>query len=109
MRAGGDAGVDEGGLGGVGAVFAEGEVVLGGAAVVAVAADEDADVGVRDEEGGGLGGGGLGVGAEVEAVVVEEDVLDVLVEGGVGAHVAAVARRWLVGACDRWGRWGRGR
>ncbi len=31
---GGDAGVDEGGLGGVGAVFAEGEVVLGGAALV---------------------------------------------------------------------------
>ena len=105
MRAGGDAGVDEGGLGGVGAVFAEGEVVLGRAAIVAVAADDDLDVGVGDEEGCGFGGGGLGVGAELVGVVVEVDVLDVGVEDLV-VDVAAVRR-----CCRPWlrGRWGRGR
>ena len=41
-------------LGGVGAVFAEGEVVLSGAAIVAVAADDDLDGLVRSEIGGGL-------------------------------------------------------
>ena len=51
---GGDAGVDQRGLGGVGAVLAEGEVVLGRAAVVAVAADDDLDGGMRVEVGGGL-------------------------------------------------------
>ena len=85
---GGDAGSDEGGFGGVGSVFAEGEVVLGGAALVAVAADEDADGGVGLEEGGGGVGGVLGVGPEVDGVVVEEDVLDGGVEGLVGDGAA---------------------
>ena len=49
--AGGDAGVDQRGLGGVGAILAQGQVVFGGAAVVAVAADDDADVGMRDQVG----------------------------------------------------------
>ena len=76
--------------GGVGAVLAESQVVLGRSAIVAVAADDDLDGGMRVEVGGGLRDGGLGVGAEVVAVVVEEDVLDVLVEDGVAAHVAVL-------------------
>ena len=62
-------------LGGVGAVFAESEVVLGRSAIVAVAADDDFDGGVGAEIAGGLGDGGSGVGTEIVAVVVEEDVL----------------------------------
>ena len=56
---GGDAGFDQRGLGGVGAILAQREVVLGGAAVVAVAADDDADVRVGDKVGCGLGRRGL--------------------------------------------------
>ena len=77
----GDAGVHEGGAGGVGAVFTEGEVVLGRAALVAVASDEDFEVGVLNEVGGGLGYGGLAGGVDVEGVVAEEDVLNGGVEG----------------------------
>ena len=90
--AGVDAGSDEGLLGGVGAVFAEGDVVLGGAAVVAVAGDEHLDVLVRIQIGGGGGDGGLVGGTDVVAVVVEEEILDCGVEGGVGAGVGCGLR-----------------
>ncbi len=82
---GADAGGDEGLLGGVGAVFAEGDVVLGGAAVVAVAGDEDLDVWVCVQVGRGRGDGAFVRLADVVAVVVEEDILDGGVEGGVSA------------------------
>ena len=80
-----DAGGDDGLLGGVGAIFAEGDVVLGGAAVVAVAGDEDFDVLMRVEIGGGGGDGWLVGGTDVVAVVVEEEILDCGVEGSVGS------------------------
>src|SRR6185312_515975 len=63
--AGGDACVDQCGACCVGTVFAKGEVVLGRAAAVAVAADDDLDGGVRVEVSGSLGDGSLGVGTEI--------------------------------------------
>src|SRR6202020_1856281 len=54
---------------------------------VAVAADHHFDSRVRIEIAGGLANGGGCVRAKFVAVVVEEDVLDVLVEGGFAAHV----------------------
>ena len=88
----GDASADQCGAGGVGAVFAEGDVVLGRATIIAVAADEYLDGGMRGEVASGGDRGCLSVGAEVEAVVVEEDVPDVFLELGVGAHVARFGR-----------------
>src|SRR6185437_8201977 len=51
-------------------------------------ADDDLDGGVRCEVAGGLRDGCLSIRAEVVAVVVEEDVLDVLVEDLFAAHIA---------------------
>src|SRR6185437_15250230 len=51
-------------------------------------ADDDLDGGVRCEIAGGLRDGCLSIRAQVVAVVVEEDILDVLVEDLVAAHVA---------------------
>ncbi len=57
---------------GVGAVFAECEVVLGRTTVVAVSADDDLDGGMSIEIRSGLCGGCDGIGAQIVAVVVEE-------------------------------------
>jgi hypothetical protein len=86
----GYAGCDECGLGGVGAVFTEGDVVLGRTTVVAVAADEDLDGGMGVEVGGSSGDGAGGLRVEVVAVVGEEDVLHVGLELGVRACGATV-------------------
>ena len=99
----GDACCYEGGLGGVGAVLAEGDVVLSRATIVAVATDEDLDAGVCVEVGSGAGDGGVGLRCEVVAVVAEEDVLHVGMELGVGAGgVAGVSRSgWHLRHADR--------
>jgi hypothetical protein len=73
MRLAATPALDQRGLGGVGAVLAQRQIVFGGAAVVAVAADDDADVGMGDQVGRGLGRGGLALGPQGVAVVVEED------------------------------------
>ena len=52
---GGDACRDQCGPGGVGAVFAERQVVFGRTTIVAVAADDDLDGGMSGEIRGGLG------------------------------------------------------
>jgi len=86
---GGKAKADEIFLDGVGAALAESEIVLGGAALVAVALDGDAGRGIIFQEVGGLLKSGAGVGANFGGVVIEVGVTDFLeeefVEAGFGS------------------------
>src|SRR5690348_727342 len=62
----------------VGATVAETHVVLGAAAIVAMALDDEIDIGVGLEEGGVGLQGLLRIGADIRLVIVEIGVLDVL-------------------------------
>jgi len=74
---GGDSLIDQSFLHGLSAAGAEGDVVFLGAAVVAMAFDQDLDGGMLREEGLIVLDGGDIVGADVEFVVVEENIFDV--------------------------------
>src|SRR5208282_3620826 len=63
------------GLGRLGAVLSQGQVVLVRSAFVAVAAEHDFDVGMRDQVIGILRQRSLSVAADIVSVVIEEDVL----------------------------------
>src|SRR5580700_1744973 len=86
-------------LGGSGALVAQSQVVLGRAALVAMALDGDAGIGEAGEDGlqrvGVLGKRGAGILADIVLVVVEEGVHDAarehLLQGGLGRDGR---RRW---------------
>ena len=86
-------------FGGAGAAVAQSEVVLGGAAFVAMALDDDGRIGEIGQDGlerrGIPGESVAGVAANVGLIVVEVGVLDVrreaLVDGDRRAAAAAVA------------------
>src|SRR5208282_1087661 len=82
---------------GVGAAIAESEVVLGGAAFIAMAFDGRADLRIVAKEIGGLGEGLLGVCADVSLVVIEVGVAhfleEELVQGGLGSFGGRRRRR----------------
>src|SRR5262245_8882709 len=96
---------------GVGPAFAESQVVLAGAALVAVAFDGDCVVGVLTEPSRLLVQRFLGIGANLIAVVVEEHAItDIHLEvfnrtrrrGAAGRAAAGVGgRRFLVGRATR--------
>jgi hypothetical protein len=76
----GNAEADHVGANGIGTADAESEVVLGGAALVAMSFDVDANGGIRLEEIGGLGKILTSVGTNLGAVVIEVSVPHFLVE-----------------------------
>src|SRR4051794_12929838 len=100
-------------LGGIGAIFAEREVVFNRTTLVAISADDYLHIWMRREEARVLGNDGLGVGTELVAVIVEEDRRNVLAERGFVDDVRAggIAWRWRrrridgnAGSCIRGGR-----
>ena len=80
-------------LDGVGAALAEGEVVFGGTALVAVAFDGDADVGIIFQEVGGPLKSSAGIGTNFGGVIVEVGVTDFLEEEFVEAFRPGRGRR----------------
>lgn len=78
--AGVDTGLNQSGLGRVGAILTECQVVLCRSAIVTISGDQDLGIWMRLQEGCVLSNGGLGIGANGVGVVIEEDRLDVLLE-----------------------------
>src|SRR5258708_29501500 len=76
-------------MSGIGASFAQGQVVHGGPALVAVALNPDLPVGVCFDDFGGMGQRLLRLGTQISFVVIEVDVLD-----GLGKQLFLPQLRW---------------
>src|SRR5258708_14615536 len=79
-------------MSGIGASFAQGQVVHGGPAFVAVALNPDLPVGVCFDDFGGMGQRLLRLGTQISFVVIEVDVLD-----GLGKELFLRQLRWRRG------------
>ena len=92
--------LNQGLLAGVGAIFTKGEVVFGGTALVAIPSDDDFDIWMSAQISRILGDDTLIAAGDVIAVVVEEDILDVLAEAGIVAHGRCGLNGWSCRGVD---------